>query len=75
MNGNEVGYRVRYITKKTQFVGNPQTTQVLTQRGIYIPKYRCRLPAVSVAQWIARWTSNPEVVGSSPTGDAYFIFA
>lgn len=26
--------------------------------------------AVSVAQWIARRTSNPEAVGSSPTGDA-----
>ena len=26
---------------------------------------------VSVAQWIARRTSNPEVVGSSPTGDAF----
>ena len=25
---------------------------------------------VPVAQWIARWTSNPEVVGSNPTGDA-----
>lgn len=24
---------------------------------------------VPVAQWIARWTSNPEVVGSNPTGD------
>ena len=27
-------------------------------------------PAVPVAQWIARRTSNPEVVGSSPTRDA-----
>lgn len=27
---------------------------------------------VSVAQWIARRTSNPEVVGSSPIGDATF---
>ena len=25
--------------------------------------------AVPVAQWIARRTSNPEAVGSSPTGD------
>ena len=25
--------------------------------------------AVPVAQWIARWTSNPEAVGSNPTGD------
>ena len=24
---------------------------------------------VPIAQWIARWTSNPEVVGSNPTGD------
>ena len=30
---------------------------------------------VSVAQWIARRTSNPEVVGSSPTGDAFFLIA
>ena len=28
-----------------------------------------------MAQWIARWTSNPEVVGSSPIGDVYFISA
>ena len=28
---------------------------------------------VSVAQWIARRTSNPEVVGSSPTGDDSFL--
>ena len=27
---------------------------------------------VPVAQWIARRTSNPEVVGSNPTGDAIF---
>ena len=27
--------------------------------------------AVPVAQWIARRTSNPEAVGSSPTGDVY----
>ena len=29
---------------------------------------------VSVAQWIARRTSNPEVVGSSPTGDDRAFF-
>ena len=29
---------------------------------------------VSVVQWIARRTSNPEVVGSSPTGDAFYSF-
>ena len=28
---------------------------------------------VSVAQWIARRTSNPEVVGSSPTRDGKFF--
>ena len=27
-----------------------------------------------VAQWIARWTSNPKVVGSSPTWGKVFIF-
>ena len=26
-----------------------------------------------VAQWIARWTSNPKVVGSSPTWGKYFL--
>ena len=31
-------------------------------------------PAVPVAQWIARRTSNPEVVGSSPTRDAILLF-
>ena len=30
------------------------------------------MSVVSVAQWIARWTSNPEVPGSSPGGDAFF---
>ena len=29
---------------------------------------------VSVAQWIARRTSNPEAVGSSPTGDVTVFF-
>ena len=29
---------------------------------------------VRVAQRIARWTSNPEVVGSNPTVDAFFLF-
>ena len=24
---------------------------------------------VPVAQWIARWTSNPKVAGSNPAGD------
>ena len=28
-----------------------------------------------VAQWIARWTSNPKVVGSSPTWGKTFRFA
>ena len=28
---------------------------------------------VSMAQWIARATSNREVVGSSPTGSAFLI--
>ena len=28
---------------------------------------------VRVAQWIARWTSNPEVVGSNPTVDDFFL--
>lgn len=29
---------------------------------------------VTVAQWIARWTSNPEAVGSSPTSDISFSY-
>ena len=28
---------------------------------------------VPVAQWIARWTSNPEVAGSNPAGDDAFV--
>ena len=35
------------------------------------------LPATShvpVAQWIARWTSNPEVAGSNPAGDAFLFY-
>ena len=30
---------------------------------------------VSVAQWIARRTSNPKVVGSNPTRDKNFLYA
>ena len=31
---------------------------------------------VPVAQWIARWTSNPKVAGSNPAGDKlFFIFS
>ena len=29
---------------------------------------------VPVAQWIARWTSNPKVAGSNPAGDNHNIF-
>ena len=28
---------------------------------------------VPVAQWIARWTSNPKVPGSNPGGDAFLF--
>ena len=28
---------------------------------------------VPIAQWIARWTSNPEVPGSSPGGDVVTV--
>ena len=31
------------------------------------------LPAMALAQWIARWTSNPEVAGSNPAGDDDFV--
>ena len=31
-------------------------------------------PQAPVAQWIARWTSNPKVVGSSPTWGSIFMF-
>ena len=31
------------------------------------------LPTAPVAQWIARWTSNPKVVGSSPTWGSIFM--
>ena len=33
------------------------------------------LSTAPVAQWIARWTSNPKVVGSSPTWGSTFMFA
>ena len=29
---------------------------------------------VPVAQWIARWTSNPKVAGSNPAGDNQISF-
>ena len=35
-----------------------------------IKKFTYIIITVPVAQWIARWTSNPKVVGSNPTGDA-----
>ena len=28
---------------------------------------------VPIAQWIARWTSNPEAAGSNPAEDAHFF--
>ena len=43
------------------------------QLFVYVIDCRCDMN-VSVAQWIARRTSNPEVVGSSPTGDDYYFF-
>ncbi|ESP05136.1 hypothetical protein LOTGIDRAFT_151937 [Lottia gigantea] len=36
--------------------------------GVEFSQLQCLL-AVSVAQRIARWTSNPEVAGSNPAGD------
>ena len=36
---------------------------------------RNRLPAAPVAQWIARRTSNPEAVGSSPTRGILFLLS
>jgi hypothetical protein len=33
---------------------------------LYITRLAPTSQAARVAQWIARWTSNPEVVGSSP---------
>ena len=39
-------------------------------------RYRCAKSLVAhmalVAQWIAHWTSNPEVAGSSPVKSVYF---
>ena len=29
---------------------------------------------VFVAQWIARWTSNPEAAGSNPVEDGYLFY-
>lgn len=40
---------------------------------IIIHNKTTHLYQVPVAQWIARWTSNPKVVGSTPTRDAYFF--
>ena len=37
---------------------------------IRIPKLNL---TVLVAQWIARWTSNPKAVGSNPTRDEYIF--
>jgi hypothetical protein len=41
----------------------------ILRKLVYIDNINAR-KYVSVAQWIARRTSNPEAVGSSPTGDA-----
>ena len=41
------------------------------QRRIYCLKAYQQVP---VAQWIARWTSNPEVAGSNPAGDDSFFY-
>ena len=44
--------------------------------GVVLTGFLCRLASrqVPVAQWLACWTSNSKVVGSSPTRDAFFCF-
>ena len=45
------------------------------RRACFIEPAGVGIVTVSVAQWIAHRTSNPGVVGSSPTVDAIFAFS
>ena len=47
------------------------SSQLHKNNDFFIICNSCLLSVVSVAQWIARWTSNPEVPGSSPGGDGF----
>ena len=38
--------------------------------SINLEKAEPRIPGVPLAQWIARWTSNPKVLGSTFSRDA-----
>ena len=43
--------------------------------SINLEKAEPRIPGVPLAQWIARWTSNPKVLGSTPRwDDGFFLF-
>ena len=41
--------------------------------SINLEKAEPRIPGVPLAQWIARWTSNPKVLGSTPRWDDNFF--
>ena len=41
--------------------------------SINLEKAEPRIPGVPLAQWIARWTSNPKVLGSTPRWDDRFL--
>ena len=54
----------------------PSLVKADKSRSVIFSQKR-RLPNRSgrVAQWIARWTSDPEVVGSSPTSIDFLLFS
>ena len=54
------------------YVRQKQLDQVTQKRSILTNQ---RVSDVPLAQWIARWTSNPKVLGSTPRwDDGFFCF-
>ena len=57
---------------KNYFTNIDQLSNFSTSRLVKIEiqlKISVFFQPVPVAQWIARWTSNPKVAGSNPAGD------
>ena len=70
-----------YYTQAQQNVSKQRVDYCVTQAQsdviinsfYYLIRSMRLFASVSVAQWIARWTSNPEVPGSSPGGDVVMV--
>ena len=64
INGNSRNNKINVNTKE-----NNVWKYLKASLAIEVTKPCLNPSVVPMAQWKARWTSNPKVVGSSPTGD------